>query len=195
MLKIGDYELWSMRMEQYLTHTDYALWEVILNGDAPAQIASVSGSAETAIPPKTTAEKISRRNELTAKIHKDNLLPQPMLMMLCFPSLLLNLIVYNWTMKIWSKLIQMIWRRWILNGRRGHFARECRAPRIQGNMNRDNTRRVVPMETPTNALVDTDGMGYDWSYQAEEGPTDFALMVFSSLGLSSSDTKVNTCTE
>ncbi|GJZ43382.1 hypothetical protein Tco_0590637 [Tanacetum coccineum] len=26
MLKIGDYDLWSMRMEQYLTHTDYALW-------------------------------------------------------------------------------------------------------------------------------------------------------------------------
>ncbi|GJS35531.1 hypothetical protein Tco_0533913 [Tanacetum coccineum] len=25
----------SMRMEQYLTHTDYALWEVIRNGDAP----------------------------------------------------------------------------------------------------------------------------------------------------------------
>nr|GEW84865.1 ribonuclease H-like domain-containing protein [Tanacetum cinerariifolium] len=25
-----------MRMEQYLTHTDYALWEVIINGDSPA---------------------------------------------------------------------------------------------------------------------------------------------------------------
>ncbi|GKG65452.1 hypothetical protein Tco_0675301, partial [Tanacetum coccineum] len=29
-------DLWSMRMEQYLTHTDYTLWEVIVNGDAPA---------------------------------------------------------------------------------------------------------------------------------------------------------------
>ncbi|GJW44247.1 retrovirus-related pol polyprotein from transposon TNT 1-94 [Tanacetum coccineum] len=29
ILKTGDYDLWSMRMEQYLTHTDYALWEVI----------------------------------------------------------------------------------------------------------------------------------------------------------------------
>ncbi|GKB16003.1 hypothetical protein Tco_0849926, partial [Tanacetum coccineum] len=34
-LQDGDYDLWSMRMEQYLTHTDYALWEVIVNGDAP----------------------------------------------------------------------------------------------------------------------------------------------------------------
>ncbi|GKE76886.1 hypothetical protein Tco_1543006 [Tanacetum coccineum] len=33
ILKIGDYDLWSMRMEQYLTHTDYALWVVILNGE------------------------------------------------------------------------------------------------------------------------------------------------------------------
>ncbi|GJZ91373.1 hypothetical protein Tco_0663300 [Tanacetum coccineum] len=31
ILKTGDYDLWSMRMVQYLTHTDYALWEVIVN--------------------------------------------------------------------------------------------------------------------------------------------------------------------
>ncbi|GKC60241.1 putative ribonuclease H-like domain-containing protein [Tanacetum coccineum] len=75
---------------------------------------------------------------------------------------------------------------------RGHFARECRAPRNKGNRNRDNTRRIVPLETPVNALVVTDGMGYDWSYQAEERPTDFALMAHSSSGSSSSsssDTK------
>nr|GFB34708.1 ribonuclease H-like domain-containing protein [Tanacetum cinerariifolium]GFB42193.1 ribonuclease H-like domain-containing protein [Tanacetum cinerariifolium] len=47
--------------------------------------------------------------------------------------------------------------------RRGHFARECRAPRSQGNKNGENTIRVVPVETPVNALVVTDGMGYDWS--------------------------------
>nr|GEX26152.1 ribonuclease H-like domain-containing protein [Tanacetum cinerariifolium] len=52
------------------------------------------------------------------------------------------------------------------------------APRSQGTRNGDNTRRVVLVETPGNALVVTDGMGYDWSYQAEEGPTDFALMAF-----------------
>ncbi|GKA66046.1 hypothetical protein Tco_0765854 [Tanacetum coccineum] len=35
ILKTGYYNLWIMRMEQYLTHIDYALWEVIVNGDAP----------------------------------------------------------------------------------------------------------------------------------------------------------------
>nr|GEZ36345.1 ribonuclease H-like domain-containing protein [Tanacetum cinerariifolium] len=35
MLKTRDYDLWSMRMKQYLIHTDYTLWKVIINGDSP----------------------------------------------------------------------------------------------------------------------------------------------------------------
>ncbi|GJZ40855.1 hypothetical protein Tco_0587741 [Tanacetum coccineum] len=64
ILKTGDYDLWSMRMEQYLTHTDYDLWEVIVNGDAPAV---ASASAEGHIPPKTTEQKLARKNKLKAK--------------------------------------------------------------------------------------------------------------------------------
>ncbi|GJY05557.1 hypothetical protein Tco_0371497 [Tanacetum coccineum] len=64
MLKTGDYDLWSMRMEQYLTHTDYALWEVIVNGNA---LAVASASAEGLIPPKTAEQKLARKNELKAK--------------------------------------------------------------------------------------------------------------------------------
>ncbi|GJX57573.1 ribonuclease H-like domain-containing protein [Tanacetum coccineum] len=83
--------------------------------------------------------------------------------------------------------------------KRGHFARECRAPRNQGNRNGDVSRRIVPVETPANALVVQDGIGgYDWSFQAEEGPTDFALMVYLSSGSSSSsssDSKVSTCSK
>ncbi|GKD35981.1 ribonuclease H-like domain-containing protein [Tanacetum coccineum] len=65
--------------------------------------------------------------------------------------------------------------------RRGHFARECRAPRNQGNRNGDAPRRIVPVETPANALVVQDGIGgYDWSFQAEEGITNFALWPYTS---------------
>ncbi|GJS15051.1 hypothetical protein Tco_0409523 [Tanacetum coccineum] len=53
-----------MRMEQYLTHTDYALWEVIVTGDAPA---IASDSTEGPIPPKTAEQKLARKNELKAK--------------------------------------------------------------------------------------------------------------------------------
>ncbi|GJW83913.1 ribonuclease H-like domain-containing protein [Tanacetum coccineum] len=42
---------------------------------------------------------------------------------------------------------------------KGHLARECRAPRNQGNRNGDNTRRVIQVETPNNALVIQDGIG------------------------------------
>ncbi|GJR50503.1 ribonuclease H-like domain-containing protein [Tanacetum coccineum] len=74
--------------------------------------------------------------------------------------------------------------------KRGHFARECRALRNQENRNRENTRRVVIVETTTsNDLVSCDGSGYDWSDQAEEGPTNFALMAYSS---TSSNSEVST---
>ncbi|GJV17499.1 ribonuclease H-like domain-containing protein [Tanacetum coccineum] len=72
--------------------------------------------------------------------------------------------------------------------KRGHFARECRAPRNQDSRNREPTRRTVPVEeTTSNALVSQcDGFGYDWSDQAEEGPTNFALMAYSSTSSTSS---------
>nr|GEX71652.1 ribonuclease H-like domain-containing protein [Tanacetum cinerariifolium] len=61
----------------------------------------------------------------------------------------------------------------------------------QGNRSADNERRVVPIETPVNALVEQDGLGgYDWSYQAKEGPTDFALMAHSSCSTNSSNSEV-----
>ncbi|GJV15079.1 putative ribonuclease H-like domain-containing protein [Tanacetum coccineum] len=72
----------------------------------------------------------------------------------------------------------------------GHFVRECMAPRNQENKNKENTKRVVPVETTTsNALVSCDGSGYDWSDQAEEGLTNFALMAYSS---TSSNSEVST---
>nr|GEU53487.1 copia protein [Tanacetum cinerariifolium] len=349
----GEYDLWSIRMEQYLTHTDYALWGVIMNGDAPASIASVSGGAKAVIPPETTEQKIATRNELKAKtkfggnkkskkmqktilkqqyknfaasraegLHKtydrfQKLISQleihsevnsqedanlkllrslppawnthTLIMRnksdldtLSIDDLYNNLKVYEakikgqsssssysqnvafvsldntsaineavntahdvsaassqgqafastyaddidtdyleemdlkWhvamlTMRM-KRFIKKIGRNMNFNGKetvgfdktkikcynchkRGHFARECRAPMSQGNRNGDNTKRVIPVKTPANALVVTAGMGYDWSYQAEEGPTDFALMAFSSSGSSNSDNEVNTCSK
>ncbi|GJY69366.1 ribonuclease H-like domain-containing protein [Tanacetum coccineum] len=72
--------------------------------------------------------------------------------------------------------------------RRGHFARECMAPKHQDNRNREITRRIMPVEETTYAkpLMAQDGFGYDWSDQA--GPTNFALMAYTS---SSSDTEGN----
>ncbi|GJT49810.1 ribonuclease H-like domain-containing protein [Tanacetum coccineum] len=405
VLKTRDYDLWSMRMEQYLTHTDYALWEVIVNGDAPA-IASASAGTEGPIPPKTAEQKLARKNELKAKstlllaipdehllkfhgikdaktlweaikarfggnkeskkmqktilkqqyenfaasrsegldktydrfqklisqleIHGEvisqedaNLkllrsLPSAWnthtlimhnksdLDTLSMDDLYNNLKVYEaeikgqsssssnsqnvafvssentsstneavntahdvstassqgqassstyaddvmfsffanqsnspqldnedleqidtddleemdlkWqvamlTMRV-KRFLKKTGRNLNFNGketvgfdktkvecynchRRGHFARECRAPRNQGNRNGDAPRRNAPVDTSTtNALVVQDGIGgYDWSFQAEEGITNFALMAYTSQGSSSSDSEVHTCSK
>nr|GEV21481.1 putative ribonuclease H-like domain-containing protein [Tanacetum cinerariifolium] len=77
---------------------------------------------------------------------------------------------------------------------KGHFARECRSPKdTRKNGAVEPQRRIVPVETSTsNALVSLcDGVGsYDWSFQAEEEPTNYALMAFTSSS-SSSDNEPN----
>ncbi|GKB35450.1 hypothetical protein Tco_0880392, partial [Tanacetum coccineum] len=75
---------------------------------------------------------------------------------------------------------------------KGTLCRECRAPRNQEKWNRENTRRVVPVEkTTSNALISCDGLGdYDWSDQSEEGPTNFALMAYSSISLESEEARL-----
>ncbi|GJZ23736.1 hypothetical protein Tco_0561195 [Tanacetum coccineum] len=84
------------------------------------------------------------------------------------------------------------WQIAMLTMRARRFLRntESKAPRNQENRNKENTRRVVPVETTTyNALVSCDGSGYDLSDQSEEGPTNFALMAYSS---TSSNSEVST---
>ncbi|GJU12727.1 ribonuclease H-like domain-containing protein [Tanacetum coccineum] len=66
MLKPGEYELWRMRMEQYIQMIDYSLWEVIENGNAPP-ITKVVEGVETTIAPTTAEEKAQRRLELKAR--------------------------------------------------------------------------------------------------------------------------------
>nr|GEY04813.1 hypothetical protein [Tanacetum cinerariifolium] len=76
---------------------------------------------------------------------------------------------------------------------KGHFARECRSPKdSRRNGAAEPQRRNVSVENSTsNALVSQcDGVGsYDWSFQAEEEPANYALMAFSSSS-SSSDNEV-----
>ncbi|GKC15647.1 hypothetical protein Tco_1012429 [Tanacetum coccineum] len=66
MLKPGEYELWRMRMEQYIQMLDYSLWEVIENGNAPP-ITKLFECVETIIAPLTAEEKAQRRLELKVR--------------------------------------------------------------------------------------------------------------------------------
>nr|GEV35336.1 ribonuclease H-like domain-containing protein [Tanacetum cinerariifolium] len=70
----------------------------------------------------------------------------------------------------------------------GHFAMKCRAPRSQDRGKRDNYRQRSKVEEHApKALMAIDGVGWDWSFMAneeenhaliadEEAPTEFALM-------------------
>nr|GEV40551.1 hypothetical protein [Tanacetum cinerariifolium] len=58
----------------------------------------------------------------------------------------------------------------------GHFARECRAPRSQERGRKESYRQGSKAEEKTpKALMAIDGVGWDWSYMANEGE-DHALV-------------------
>nr|GFC48305.1 hypothetical protein [Tanacetum cinerariifolium] len=66
VLNPGKFKLWKMRIEQYFLMTDYALWEVIVNGNSPPPKRTIDG-IEQSYPPTTAEEKLARKNELKAK--------------------------------------------------------------------------------------------------------------------------------
>ncbi|GKE72149.1 putative ribonuclease H-like domain-containing protein [Tanacetum coccineum] len=66
VLNPGEFELWKIRIELYFLMTDYALWEVIVNGDSPPPKRIVDGVKQT-YPPINAEEKLARKNELKAR--------------------------------------------------------------------------------------------------------------------------------
>ncbi|GKA79360.1 hypothetical protein Tco_0785956 [Tanacetum coccineum] len=66
MLKPGEFELWRMRIEQYIQMIDYALWEVIENGATLPKTQMVEGVMKV-MPITTAEEKATRRLEVKAR--------------------------------------------------------------------------------------------------------------------------------
>jgi hypothetical protein len=62
MLKQGEYELWKMRIRQYIRMTDFNMWNVILNGDSLPQ----KGPDGKEIPIKSAEENSVRKMEIKA---------------------------------------------------------------------------------------------------------------------------------
>ncbi|GJY07774.1 hypothetical protein Tco_0374828, partial [Tanacetum coccineum] len=157
----------------------YALWEVIVNGDSPPPKRTIDGVEQT-YPLTTVEEKLARKNELKARAIEKR---------------------FGGNMeskKTQKKLLKQQYENFNGSSSEGldqtydrlqkfirSFSRECRAPRE--NRNREPVRRNVIVETTEiKALVAQDGLGYDWSDQAKEGPTNFTLMAFTSSGSLSS---------
>nr|GEW43083.1 hypothetical protein [Tanacetum cinerariifolium] len=64
-LKPGEFEIWGMRIEQYIQMIDYALWEVIENGATLPKTHAVKG-VMTEMPITSAKEKAQRRLEMKA---------------------------------------------------------------------------------------------------------------------------------
>ncbi|GJV42941.1 ribonuclease H-like domain-containing protein [Tanacetum coccineum] len=263
ILQPGEYDLWKMRIEQYLQCIDYTLWEIVKN-ELKARstlLMALPNEHQLKFNPYKDAKSLMQATEnrfggnaATKKTQK-NLLKQQYEN---FAASSIEVIeqTYKRLQKLFSQLgmhgevipqedinqnipqldnedLQQIhpddleemdlrWniamltmraRRFLKNtGRKldmankerigfdkskvecfnchknRHFVRECRVPRNQDSRNREPNRRTVLVEvTTSNALASQcDGFGYDWSDQAEEGPTNFALMAYSLTSSSSS---------
>ncbi|GKE32837.1 hypothetical protein Tco_1452159, partial [Tanacetum coccineum] len=66
IIRKGEYDIWSMRMRQYICHTDHNLWDVIVNGDLEEEPAP---TGETSAPPapKTAKQLADRRKQERVK--------------------------------------------------------------------------------------------------------------------------------
>ncbi|GKB02007.1 putative ribonuclease H-like domain-containing protein [Tanacetum coccineum] len=73
MLKLGEYEMWEIRIKQYFQIQDYALWEVIENGNSwvpiPVTTPSETGTstATKMTMPSTIEEKTCKKNDVKAR--------------------------------------------------------------------------------------------------------------------------------
>nr|GEZ38363.1 hypothetical protein [Tanacetum cinerariifolium] len=66
MLKPGEFEIWRMRIEQYIQMMDYALWDVIKNGSTLSKTQVVEG-VTTVMHITSVEDKAQRRLEVKAK--------------------------------------------------------------------------------------------------------------------------------
>ncbi|GJU81756.1 hypothetical protein Tco_1284121 [Tanacetum coccineum] len=206
VLKTRDYDLWSMRMEQYLTHTDYALWEVIVNGDAPAIASASTGTEESKMQrpygkqsrlgleatknkkmQKTILKQqyknfVASRSEGLDKTYDSPQLDNEDLEQIDTDDL------EEMNLK-WQKLLALIRQRLNVTTATGEFTIpiECRALRNHGIRNRECSKRVAdPRLYKCLGCQDGIKVVYDWSFLAEEGITNIALMANTISSLSSS---------
>nr|GEW29279.1 hypothetical protein [Tanacetum cinerariifolium] len=185
VLKTREYDLRSMRMEQYLTLIDHALWEV-LGGDSTSSVASAS--AEGPIPPKAAEKKLARKDKLKAKST----------LMLAIPDEhLLKFHDYKDAKSLWEAIKNMFegnkeskkmqktifkqnYKNFAAASQKGLDKTYDRGIKIENVL----TKNAQVDTSTTNALVVQDGIGgYDWSFQAKEELTNFALMAHISQGI------------
>ncbi|GJX95778.1 putative reverse transcriptase domain-containing protein, partial [Tanacetum coccineum] len=67
ILKKGEYDIWAMKIEHYLSHTDYPIWEVIQKGNGHVSVSTDTNGVIKVLPPKTAEEILARERERKAR--------------------------------------------------------------------------------------------------------------------------------
>ncbi|GKA79637.1 ribonuclease H-like domain-containing protein [Tanacetum coccineum] len=202
MLKPGEFEIWRMGIKQYIQMIDYALWEVIENGNTTPKTTVVEGVEKLkfnsikdakllmeAVEKRfehgfcilfinnnsstngvvSTAQAVNFANGVSAANTQVNaanidnlsdaiicafLASQPNSPQLAHEDLKLTINGNEFVRFDKSKVECYNCHK------KGHFAKDCRAPRNQDYKNKESKRRTVPMETSISIdLVSCDGLG------------------------------------
>ncbi|GKD05217.1 hypothetical protein Tco_1180191 [Tanacetum coccineum] len=67
ILKNGEYDIWAMKIEHYLSHTDYPIWEIIQKGNGHVSVSTDTNGVIKVLPPKTSDEILARERERKAR--------------------------------------------------------------------------------------------------------------------------------
>ncbi|GJT45126.1 hypothetical protein Tco_0953841 [Tanacetum coccineum] len=71
ILKLGEYEMWVIRIKQYFQVQDYALWEVIENGNSWVSVPQTTQENGVSVTnmsmPASAEERANKKNDVKAR--------------------------------------------------------------------------------------------------------------------------------
>nr|GEX96833.1 ribonuclease H-like domain-containing protein [Tanacetum cinerariifolium] len=62
-----EYDIWAIKMEHYLSHTDDPIWQVIHNGNGLVSVTTDTNGIIKVLPPKTAEEVVGKERERKAR--------------------------------------------------------------------------------------------------------------------------------
>nr|GEW05648.1 ribonuclease H-like domain-containing protein [Tanacetum cinerariifolium] len=203
-----------LRIKQHFQVQDYALWDVIKNENSFIPVAQTTTNADGTLTaliqgPITTEEKVQKKNDLMARSMLLMALPNEHLMPFnqykdtktLFAAIQTRFGGNEAIKKTQKTLLKQIYENLSAPSTASLDSIFNRIHKIttrnqdSRNKNQDNSRRTVNVEeVSSNAMVAIDGVGFDWSFMADdEVLANMALMAFSDSKAHNDKTCSKTC--
>nr|GEU96030.1 ribonuclease H-like domain-containing protein [Tanacetum cinerariifolium] len=186
ILNPNEFDFWNMRIEQYFLLIDYSIWEVILNGDSfpptrivdgVVQIEDINLKFLRSLPLEWKTYTLIWRNK--ADLEEQSL-----------DDLFNNLKIYEAEVKGLSTSSQNIQNIAFVSTNNTDNTTESVnvVPSVSAASSKAKVSTLPNVDSHSDAVIYSFFAigGYDWSFQAEEEPTNYALMAFTSPGSLSS---------